>query len=1189
MDVGVEGDDSIFVRGCSHREDWGKLPPGKFGADTRLTVRWTPATGNVTVLSLPASPYRKHIWRIGATAIWSNEVSVRIGDRIVGGFKIEPGYQVYEIKISPDAIGSATAIEVRLVYKQAHVPGRIDPKRYGTESRVCNLAIDWIQFSTSNIPVGERRRMGIREANRVRLTDAIFTPYQGTVLNVPVSHRRAVAPQLAHGRIIAQYDDGIPRDIICEPDERLLVVNGLFCDSDAWWEAILRNWAGVNVPRYVRGEHIMSARLQAGDTQIILVENRDITEPAQITCHIPQRDTPLANITILSRDGAYIEPLNGYVDDGGNRAFRDKVMYYGVYELAFSPVRCEVPKMIIHPGETTLVQLRLQNLTDRQVRGEVAIESIVPSLRSQPVQVELKPHQALKAKVPLTARTDVDWGHKTVAIRLTFDDKTAYLFRRLTVETNARVTVRERAITSLEPYITVVNQPNRFIGAETAYDVRIHLQTSSRTRSSSARRNRIIKIGDIPSGQERRIKLPIGRMPVRQLQRTKLIKVKIAYRDSAGEHEVAVPLTVAFINRQATLSRANGAMAYIVITNGNDEPIDHAPIEVKLPLEVAGKITRTSKVVVYEPGGNPLPTQFDRTTRMLTFPALVPPHDTIVFTVRESNVASSHEIIATPLHTNARALGTGHGKVTIETNAFKVTLDESHGATVTQLISKVTGRDYGAGAFGVAYGTFSRYDPIKPAIDTTKFVVDDMVRQADGTGKLELVTIGPMRTVVRARYEDDAVRAIQTYTFYANSNAFRIDVHVEPKRLVGAQELVALDARFQPHLLYKSFPNFVGIRTDATDKVHYGWRMGAWVPPYFTLMNPPAFDESISLILRQASGVDAVRQGFWGEQRGKPGARKYAWIEIISTRKSTSKLTCWVLLHRGHQVIADKFSKSLERSPLVTVMPTAVRIAEGVQPRTLPRDWHLAYWHYRTYVKLSVPQPLRYSQPFALHIERIPSVAKFARAIDPNSFRVVRIRDGALIPCFYNADSKMLTWIINPNDGLHPEYFIYYDTKANVPKPKVTGGIEQLVVREKFDEPSVPPGWKFLHAELAKGEGVNGSNAVRLRIKGSDELALIHCYAIWVAPNVRYSVRFKARVAYSADGKPFVRTNFFANRRYDFTQIQVDLKPDGKWHQYEVEVPTGAFPKDVRPFFRIWILSKPQEILIDDVEDSYFQ
>lgn len=98
-----------------------------------------------------------------------------------------------------------------------------------------------------------------------------------------------------------------------------------------------------------------------------------------------------------------------------------------------------------------------------------------------------------------------------------------------------------------------------------------------------------------------------------------------------------------------------------------------------------------------------------------------------------------------------------------------------------------------------------------------------------------------------------------------------------------------------------------------------------------------------------------------------------------------------------------------------------------------------------------------------------------------------------------------------------------------------------------------------------------------------------------VQPNKKYLCSFMAMS--KPPGPAYVMTNFYAGTGYDFKQIKVDLIADGKWHKYEVEVPTGNFSTEdaepgkkifrrgqkIVPVYRIWTISQPQNTYVDDI------
>jgi len=179
-------------------------------------------------------------------------------------------------------------------------------------------------------------------------------------------------------------------------------------------------------------------------------------------------------------------------------------------------------------------------------------------------------------------------------------------------------------------------------------------------------------------------------------------------------------------------------------------------------------------------------------------------------------------------------------------------------------------------------------------------------------------------------WADERVRVEQTYEFPAYRSFFLIRQRVRPVCLDGQPELVALDAQFQPHRLTKCYPNFVGIPS-GDEQPHFGWRQGSWVPDYATLMTPPRFEESLSLVITRKEGLTGIRQGFWPAERPQPGKCEIAQIELVGDKTAGCDAAIYVLLHPGHQIAAKQFLADLYLAPRVDLVDRS-RWADGVSP-----------------------------------------------------------------------------------------------------------------------------------------------------------------------------------------------------------------------------------------------------------------
>jgi hypothetical protein len=289
------------------------------------------------------------------------------------------------------------------------------------------------------------------------------------------------------------------------------------------------------------------------------------------------------------------------------------------------------------------------------------------------------------------------------------------------------------------------------------------------------------------------------------------------------------------------------------------------------------------------------------------------------------------------------------GVVRVDNGVLELEWREDAGGTLTKLLSKATGRNYAAQGCGAGIGIFGRFDPTHPAVMTDKFIVDDFVWQRDGKATVKVTERNPVWVTVEVMGhgawdaghgsigERVGFKAVQRYRVFAGLPLIELQVSAEPLKpspkspVPESCELVVLEARFNARWWTKSFPNFVGLGDKPPEVygqhiVHFGWRMGDWLPPILCLFNPSDLTETLSLLIAEFADFSAwqesrlpisasrptelpisqpheilVRQGFWGEQRGKPATeRRYATMEIAATPPRPVRLRLWLWLHEGH-------------------------------------------------------------------------------------------------------------------------------------------------------------------------------------------------------------------------------------------------------------------------------------------------
>ncbi len=636
-DIGSPGDEIVLVQGFSGREDWGKLPEGAFGAGSKVTVRWTPETGNTTVLLLPALPDKDLLLRWHGSAIWQNRVTVFVNEQHVGEVVIGTGWHVYEVRLPTDIVGKAKVIEVKLQFAEAKVPGEKEPQRFRGEQRVCNLALDWVQICTPDMPVGERKSVKWQPTEAAEFVGGMQKNPYTKRFRAPLQHRRA---RLLEGKVLSVYADGVFRDFLIAVNSSrapfpssLLFVNGIFTEDPRWWATILEQMAKVKCGKFAcldKGSlpdrpDLMSAVLTAGTTKFLLLENRTgqsrklrLTLPEELSSEDGKlaRRLTISEIVVLSRDG------NRFVVHSSARVpFVDSIQHYAVYQVVYAPVRLSLPKWVVFPGQQTTLPIRVLNLMDEPVAITLQVDSVIASIKGKPVTLRLKPKEQRQLGLPVEIKSFADWGTKTVFVKGSWDEgqgtrKTAYWLRPLIVGRNADVRCLTTSVTSHTPTITIVNtlttpfgdmtwwHPALDVPGETAKDIEVVLNVKANANlpenfplPSSLR----LRVGDLRDGERKQIRLPLLFAPSLVFHSASLT---IRWRDSSGVHERSQPLSVTLLPKQLPKTHPD-QIATIIVADA--EVAQGIPMSVYLPKNVKGET-----FVVRLPDGTPLPTHVEK-------------------------------------------------------------------------------------------------------------------------------------------------------------------------------------------------------------------------------------------------------------------------------------------------------------------------------------------------------------------------------------------------------------------------------------------------------------------------------------------------------------------------------------------------------------------------------------------------
>ncbi|MGQ9730892.1 MAG: hypothetical protein ACUVX8_06400, partial [Candidatus Zipacnadales bacterium] len=906
VDIGKEGDEEFLKDGMSFREDWGKLPEGAFGAvKGEQTRRWTPAVGNTTTFVFPLAPNRDHILRFQGVGFRENRMAVVLGDREVGSLDIAAGIREYELLIPARLVGDKKISELRFVYERANMPGEIDPESYPNERRVCNLALDWVQLSTDNIPPHTTEQNYTIPKEQIRFDKSMPGLLKLKTMRIGWTPREVLTPLPRQVR--SRYaSDGVPRDIMVKRgDNEVWYCNGLVgAHEGRIIERLVLDWAGHPREWTLEGEHLKGALLNAGgNTRVAVVYNFSPSEVVPLRIRVPMTARSLVEVMALSVDGRALRPIqSGVTVADGMVTIEDKIRYYGAYAISCGPVQATIPPLEVIPGASVKFQIALDNNEPRPIRTEVSLITPIPTLRAASVSTELGEYEDANVPFELHCAEEADWGEKTVIFDLATSGRHVYLWRPVRVLRQPEPEITTTVIDCARPDLIVRNTEHPLSSSGVAVRTKVEIE------------GKPIIFGNLASGEEatRTLALPLGGERPRLI--THLAELSWEIGDRRQRRVQAVHL--AEYPRQ--YPRIPAAVAPLLVFNAAEKPLTDRVVSV--PIEALRRWVRGNahRLYVRDAVGAPVASQTSADGRALLFLAKVEPYAAQTYYVCLGEAPE----VRTELAITSEALGSGHGKITIGNEALELVFDEQAGGTVASFRSLATNAQYGANSFGITYGTWNRMPRLDSPVMRTPDFLGDGVRhaQTESPAKLTLVEGGPVRAIVRADWCDGTVTASQTYEVTSKAQWVRIRSSATLSHNLGrSEELVLLDGRLKRTNLTKIFPNFVGINTTFEEEyLHHGWRMADYVPEYFTCMKPNDFPESVSFVLLQRDGIDAARQGFWPAQRGTAGPCEYAWVELISYKQTASAVVD-VLVHKGHQPVAAAHLNDYRNPPLVIV------------------------------------------------------------------------------------------------------------------------------------------------------------------------------------------------------------------------------------------------------------------------------
>lgn len=1136
LDIGEKEDEKFILKGASFREDWGALPPEAYGkVERRLTVRWLPGNGTRTTFLVPLSPHRELILRFRANALWDNEIIVLLNGREVGKINITEGWNTYDLKIPAQLVDDYIG-ELVFTFQKANVPSLLAPQRFSGENRVCNIAIDWLQLSTPTFPPGEEKNIYSLPQQEIAFAKE-FLP-----LSLPLSSYRRIPPLYPlKGTIFSRYQPTqIPRDILIPFYKgEIFYINGELSDIQdrRYWRALLR-WAGFPPPEYVIGEDVIGNIFWRDNTAFVLAYNHDITKQPTVTIRVPVKNLPLAEATSLNSDGTMFKPIN-YKHNGNFLETKGKLSYYASYAFVFSPIKVVTASLNVVKGGKTSFPLEVENLTDKPQEAILRLRARFPTILSKEIKFSLSPREKKILELPLIAKENIDWGNKTIVIELEGNWGKSVFIRPLVVMDVPKINILNKVVDFKNPKLTLYNEPNPFIPTPTAQDVTLTIESKN------------IPVGDLKSGE--RIQLSLPSPSSLSPQPTLLPKEVLITWHCGDDLKQEKKETIYYAVYPSALPAVEGALKPVFVFNPRSSILENEIVEIPWKGEkVSVKNEKGFLVPSYTQNGK------------LYFAPTVAPQSCGVYYISRFE----------PSPTTDLSFKKEGSLFKIENSYFSLTFDESKGGALVSFLSKVTNRDYGGGISGASYGEFGKFDPLNPAVTADRFIKDNIKYQSEGKGRIKVLASSPLFISLLITYEDDSLKAKQYVDVYAFNDSFHIHSEVKPKKAYPEVSPFAL--RLRANSLSKIYPNFIGIESNEPSP-HFGWREGSYVPPYITLMEPNRFLESISLILRDKKNLTSVRYGFFPPQRGKPGARTYAWVEFLSQGTELSYVDLQIKLHPGYQIVAEDSYNNLRTPPLVIISGETRLPQKPTESVSSSPPWYDTYRKNR--IKLTVvpkEELLNEVVSFRIDLEEIIEnsckMIEYGEDMKPLGER----------PCIYDKASGELRFLLNGRSEVGvPRHFILYFAKGKeeLPKPYAFLLPADHLLNPSFEEEG--EWWNFSNASLYTKEAYRGKSCALLSLPTGQGHALLTNDSLRTVPNSKYRVSFYAKVL---EGKGLLRTNFYWGPEYDFEQIVIPLINDGQWHKYEVEVPTGYFPPHIHPYFRLWAIGNPQVVLVDDVE-----
>ncbi|UCH34089.1 MAG: hypothetical protein JSV65_16280, partial [Armatimonadota bacterium] len=862
IDVGTPADEEYIGGGWRGREDWGELRPDAPGYGSNRTIRWS--NNEWSTMLLPTVPNQDHMLRIIAEWHYPCSGTVYVNDTEVGRFDQSGGAHELVFDVPASAVGRRQESHLDFHHNALWIPAEV--KGAGDTSTL-GIAVDVVDIAVKG---HEQDEPVVSPAtDDIVLSGDVFGEMQGAQMTIPILGGRDRL-EVRDAEVVATYSDGSPKYIVSRLGHNQVLydngVSGTFVTAGLM-RAVLRNWGHLPTPDLDLPEGMLLTTLPCDDAMLVAVSNaRGDGEVAEFSLRLPAlRDKPLVRVRRLDADGRPPAAREG-TTMSGDPLLRDRVQYYGLYEIVRAPLSAELPELRMAPDGAYEVWVELKNAVDRKLAGRVWIEG-PPSLTCKAAQFSLAPQGKGRVKLNLRTGDFWDWGRRTIRLKVDYGEGrvTSWHFAQALRPADLELATACFHVPAEGAQVAV---ELRNVGEAPARDVSV-------TVNGQTARAGVIAPG--ATGQ--------AYVDVKPLQGAQAIS--ISYRRESREVATEASIVIGELP-----PKEQGPV--IVVSNPTSSERLGAWAELPVPL--------ASGMGVYD-GDKPV--AFTNVGGASVFVDLGP-GETKALSVRLGQFEAPTDLQVTH---DATA-----GTVTMENSYLRLVWDESIGGALRSLVTLDDGVDYGAGSFAAEYRVGD--DTVSQRSSRGAVRVLDSDRwgaRVEATWEDDQIAVAQVwRLRAYQPYVELSVTVVPkelprhaTVTFL-NSHLARNDL----RRIYPGFTTLGEASGWKPEM----------------ESDHFGWKEchGPWVPPAWVayMVDANNVRDALAIIPTTPDAISGFRQGFYPERKfEQPGAAKHCDIEVFAQPRGGPVTAEFVIYNfDGYWDKFEEFIADRESAPLASAV-----------------------------------------------------------------------------------------------------------------------------------------------------------------------------------------------------------------------------------------------------------------------------